>query len=103
MKVLWLCNIMLPVIAQALGRETNNKEGWLAGLSGRILAESRSNDIELGVCFPAAMDEETLRGSVQGISYYSFPEDTVHPERYDPHLEQELKEILDDFKPDVVH
>lgn len=102
MRVLWLCNIMLPVIAQALGRESSNKEGWLAGLSDRILSESRDNDIELGVCFPVA-EEESLRGKVQGVSYYGFPEDTVHPERYDVSLEQHLRDILQDFQPDVVH
>ena len=31
MKVLWVCNIMLPVIAEALHREASNKEGWLSG------------------------------------------------------------------------
>ena len=29
MKVLWVCNIMLPVIAEALHKEASNKEGWL--------------------------------------------------------------------------
>ena len=28
MKVLWVCNIMLPVIAEALHKEASNKEGW---------------------------------------------------------------------------
>ena len=32
MKVLWVCNIMLPVIAEALHKEASNKEGWLSGL-----------------------------------------------------------------------
>ena len=32
MKVLWLCNVMLPVIAQEYGLEASNKEGWLSGL-----------------------------------------------------------------------
>ena len=30
MRVLWVCNIMLPVIAEALHREASNKEGWLS-------------------------------------------------------------------------
>ena len=30
MKVLWVCNIMLPVIAEALHKEASNKEGWLS-------------------------------------------------------------------------
>ena len=31
MRVLWLCNIMLPSIAKALGAAASNKEGWLTG------------------------------------------------------------------------
>ena len=27
MKVLWVCNIMLPVIAEALHKEASNKDG----------------------------------------------------------------------------
>ena len=50
MRVLWVCNIMLPVIARALQRECSNKEGWLAGLMDTLLAESPQ--VELGVAFP---------------------------------------------------
>ena len=51
MRVLWICNIMLPVIAKQLGMPYSNKEGWLSGLAERILDEKNSN-ITLGVCFP---------------------------------------------------
>ena len=37
MRVLWVCNIMLPVIAEALHREASNKEGWLSGLLSQIV------------------------------------------------------------------
>ena len=40
MKVLWVCNIMLPVIAEALHKEASNKEGWLSGLLEQVAAES---------------------------------------------------------------
>ena len=39
MKILWICNIMLPAIAQALGEEYSVKEGWLTGILNRLLAE----------------------------------------------------------------
>ena len=29
MRILWLCNIMLPAVAKQLGVEASNKEGWL--------------------------------------------------------------------------
>lgn len=37
MKVLWVCNIMLPAIAQALSQEYSVREGWLSGILGRYL------------------------------------------------------------------
>lgn len=33
MRILWLCNIMLPAVAKQLGVEASNKEGWLSGLA----------------------------------------------------------------------
>lgn len=61
MKVLWLCNIMLPAIAQELELPYSNREGWLTGIYERICREKKRNGngmgIELGICFP--MDEGT--------------------------------------------
>ena len=42
MKVLWLCNIMLPRIAEELGMPKSNKEGWLTGISETILANKEN-------------------------------------------------------------
>ena len=54
MKVLWICNIMLPVIAEALHKEASNKEGWLSGLLEQVAAEN-SSDLELAVAFRTAV------------------------------------------------
>lgn len=45
MKVLWVCNIMLPVIAEALHKEASNKEGWLSGLLEQVAAENSSDQM----------------------------------------------------------
>ncbi len=103
MRVLWLCNIMLPIVAKALGKETSNKEGWLDGLSVQLLKNGAENRIELGVCFPVPMDAEPMKGKAAGLTYYGFMENTVKPEVYDATLETVLKEILDDFQPEIVH
>ena len=103
MRVLWLCNIMLQVIADSLGLPASNKEGWLSGLAKWICKEPSAEleeRITLGVCFPA---QKSLQGEAAGISYYGFVEDTIHPERYDKALEERLKYITEDFKPDIVH
>lgn len=102
MRILWLCNIMLPAVAESLGLQANNKEGWLSGLADRIVKE-KSREIELGVCFPVERGQEGLEGRTQDISYYGFFEDTVNLHRYSADTEQRLKEILHKFNPDVVH
>ncbi len=117
MKVLWLCNIMLPAIAQELELPYSNREGWLTGIYERICREKKRNGngmrIELGICFP--MDEGTeeamrrqekkreFRLEESGVFCYGFRENLEVPERYDAGLEERLKEILEDFKPDMVH
>lgn len=101
MKILWVCNIMLPVIARALQRECSNKEGWLTGLMDALIREA--SQVELGVAFPIAPEEKLLKGDVQGIRYYGFREDTGKPEVYDPALERDMQEILQDFQPDLLH
>lgn len=106
MKVLWVCNIMLPVIAEALHREASNKEGWLSGLLAQVAAENQG-EIQLAVAFPAPAGAEIpWRLRVAGeynITCYGFREDTVHPDRYQPELEEELRRITEDFAPDVIH
>lgn len=110
MKVLWLCNIMLPFIAKSLGQKIVVKEGWLSG-SIKQLQKDENQQIELAVCFPNtdimqfARGDDSLfyKGIAEGISYYIFREDTVNPERYDSAIEESLKAVLDDFCPDIVH
>lgn len=52
MKVLWLCNIVLPVIARQLNMEGSNKEGWVSGLAEALLGGQPENGVELSVAFP---------------------------------------------------
>ena len=107
MRVLWLCNIMLPVIAMHLGKKVNNKEGWLSGTYERLKKSGfRTADgerIELGVCFPVSDVNDELRFSLPNLEVFGFYEDTNHPENYDIGLETRLKKITDKFNPDLVH
>lgn len=107
MRVLWLCNIMLPVIAKHLGKEVNNKEGWLSGTYDRLKkADFRTKSgekIELGICFPVADKHDELRLTLPDLEVFGFYEDTNHPEIYEPELEGTLKKIVEKFQPDLVH
>lgn len=107
MKVLWICNIMLPSIAEHLGMEASNKEGWLSGLCNVILERQQENGIELSVAFPVERDmagyRETIENGTGRIRCYGFYEDVQHAEQYDEGLEKSLRSIFDESKPDVVH
>ena len=51
-RVLWICNIMLPVIAKQLKLSYSNREGWLTGIFEQLVKEKKEKTIELGICFP---------------------------------------------------
>ena len=111
MKVLWLCNIMLPFIAKSLGQKIVVKEGWLSGLAGKLVSHQERNDITLAICFPESENRSFVKGDTasfikdkaEGVTYYIFREDTVHPEHYDAGMEESLGAVLRDFEPDIVH
>lgn len=107
MKILWVCNIMLPVVAEHLGMEGSNKEGWLSGLCNVILMRQRENGIELHVAFPV---DKKMDGYAEEISTkagilhcHGFYEDIKNAERYDETLENRLRHIIDRVQPDVIH
>ena len=57
MKVLWLCNIMLPAFAKMEGLPYSSREGWLTGSFERLIREPRRSGaseklVTLSVCFP---------------------------------------------------
>ena len=107
MRILWLCNIMLPAIAEKLHLESSVKEGWLTGLLSQIIAEGEQSGIQLGIAFPAnenlAEYHDVFVWNKVPVSCYGFYENTNAPESYQPHLESRFDDILREFKPDVVH
>ena len=107
MKVLWVCNIMIPTIARQLGMSYSNREGWLSGLLDRVVQE-QSNRIELGIAFPTGEEMGDLKRTMQlnenvSCRCYGFRENIDAPEIYDPGLEKKFEEILADFNPDILH
>ncbi len=108
MKVLWICNIMLPTIARQLGVSYSNREGWLSGLLERVVLERGRNRIELGIAFPVEEDMGDFQRNMQlgesmSCRCYGFVENLDTPEIYDAALETRFQRILQDFEPDIVH
>lgn len=103
MKVIWICNFMLPVIAEALGKKIQNKEGWLAGLADAIDQNATENEIELILGFPNPPSEEAISGKVGRLRYFSYPErgDSLHI--YQSETEEAFVSLLPAYEPDIIH
>ncbi len=100
---------MLPLIAEYLGKEASNKEGWLTGLADAILQNSQDNHIQLAIAFPVkeALEQSKLlipvKDKQEVLTCYSFVEDVDNAQKYDVALERSLQEVITDWEPDVVH
>ena len=101
MRVLWVVNQCIPVIAKHLNIEVPNKEGWLSGLSEKLIAE-KDNDLTLGIAFNAGFEYGRYKGEYEVIAY-GYDDDPTVPEDYDKAVENRFNEIIEDFKPDVIH
>lgn len=107
MKVLWVCNIMPPVIGQYLGKECSVKEGWISGILMRLAKEKE--EVELAISYPVTEVREEEKKEViiekkKKIVCYGFMEDTVHTENYGGQaLEERIGRIIRDFEPEIVH
>ena len=108
MRVLWVCNIAIPILATQLNLPVSNREGWLTGLLEKISIKPISGRFSLGVAFPVEgsglqINRELTLSEYCRVKAYGFGENLDTPYVYDPTLEGVFKEIIDDFKPDIVH
>ncbi len=99
MRVLWVCNIMLPQIAQALGVASEPVGGWMTGL---LDAMDQLPGVEIGVAYPSCA-EKAVQGTAGNVAYYSFCQPSPVMLRYDTQVEHRLKTIIEEFRPDLLH
>ena len=91
-----------------MGLPYSNREGWLSAMLDRFLQEQRRNRITLGIAFPVTeetgnIDKDMMLGEEEFCHCYGFVEDLNTPEQYDNTIEERMKKIIEDFKPDIVH
>lgn len=111
MRVLWICNIMLPRIAEKLGQEVNNKEGWITGLMEAVFRFNAANidkPVQLGIAFPIDKGQEFLQDALvinqdYDLPFYGFRENVLKADQYDVAMEEDMAKILEHFKPDIIH
>ncbi len=99
MRILWFCNITLPLIAKELGLPSPAGGGWLTGAAKELAS---MENVELAICFPQKKQNDILTGEVNGFTYYGFPfKKGLHV--YDEETETWLRKVLANWDPDFVH
>lgn len=99
MKILWLCNIIIPKISKQLGYNENFTGGWLTGLSNSIIND---NDIKFAICFPH-INKEAVSGTADGIDYFGYSVKSRRLNKYNKYLEEYFCGVIESFKPDIIH
>ena len=101
MRILWLCNVIIPKVAVKLGESAGTGGGWITGLSDIF---DKREDIELCLVAPYLAGKE-LTYVKWGIKseFYGFQKRILDPCIYDESVEDTFRNILKEVKPDIVH
>lgn len=112
MKVLWFCNVVLPMIGRQVNIEGSNKEGWISGLLEEILKRREENGIEIYIAFPTpkynllkgceVCVKKIYTGS-GSFDCYGFEEIMNSGGYFDTGLGKRMEKILEEVQPDIIH
>ena len=98
MKILWLCNIVLPELCKEFGFKEGGSGGWITGMWEEL---KRISDLSLGICVPILSLERMKDGEYCNYNYYSFQ--MISDETALNALEERFSVVLKEFEPEVVH
>lgn len=100
-RVLWLCNAIIPQVSEKLGVNAGTGGGWLNQLSDVF---DNREDIALCVVAPFLQGDELAHINFGNKSeFYGFQKKIREPWKYDNSVEKVFAKILAEFKPDLIH
>lgn len=110
MKILWVLNMLPPMVANKLHMDGSNKEGWITGALSKIMDEVSmgESDITLSLAYPVSKPELQINNSADLDTYFSvecygYYEDKIKAHKYSLTLESRFSEIIGSDKPDIIH
>lgn len=99
MRVLWIVNMVFPIVAKKLNITTGVSGGWMFDLSESL---SNSENIELAIAAVYSGSEfKTVK--INNITYYLLPGGGKKMMFYSKSLIPYWKQLRTEFKPDIVH
>ena len=101
MKVLWLCNVVIPQVCKELNVSPGTSGGWMTRLADYL---DNLDNVELYVCAPISIDEDYIKVMWGNNSvFYGFKEYKVEAHIYLKERETIFSEIIQECRPDLVH
>lgn len=97
-RVLWIANMVLPVLANHLNIKTSASGTWMEDLSQKI---SELKDIKLAVA--CVYGNEFKKVEVENIIFYLIPGNGKTMLFYNKDIVKYWREVEKDFNPDIVH
>lgn len=95
MRVLWICNTVLPEFASEFKLKPTVIEGWITGMLHQMERKA-----EIALCFPLMDQWRKKDGELNGHQYYSF---SYSAYEYSTETEEKFESILREYKPDIIH
>lgn len=99
MKILWLINVPLPVLAKDAGLKVVPFGGWLVRLAAEII---KYPDIELYVLFKQTENEKGVYGETQGIKYCGFYQDVFTADEISDNHREVFRTTIEEYSPDII-
>lgn len=99
MKILWLCNVMLPDGAKILSIPGSYNAGWIEGL----LSDLKTENVEMYVCVPINSVNTIQTATKDNVTYIAVPKTILDPTLYDETIEAHFKTIIKSINPDIIH
>ena len=96
MRILWLCNSIMPCAAEVLGVGTSKPESWITGVYEQIKDDENYELIYLFPCKDKQYNQKI--GNATFISYTQ-----KKPLKFEKKQITEFRKILSEQSPDVIH
>lgn len=98
-KILWVCNLVMPDFSEEFGIKKAYTNGWLTGMFYQI---KRMEDVCVSLAFPIYDEFRIKDGTLDGTNYYSY-HGKYDFDEYDIRQEQDFRRIIAECKPDIIH
>jgi len=99
MNLLWMCNIELPMISEALKKSVSSSGGWMDILSRKVISDEHN----LHLIYPQEGIKKFSTSNIDQVTVHQIPHTRRNNSHYDKSYEAIFNKILKENKYDSIH